>query len=206
VNGLDSLADAIGSAISAFPGSAALAILVLAIGFVFIWSGFAKLRDPWMAAMALVDFRLVRAPSRTLGAAVGAVELGLAAALVLAALWVPGLQSPASIAALALFAFFCLLIARAVRRGAAFACFCFGGSGDQLTRQTLLRTSTLATGAAAAAVGSAIDTTAVASGDRLAAAVVSAGVVGAVVLLRAARAVATVPPPLEDGLTMGDAA
>jgi len=206
MNGLDSLADGIGSALSAVPGSAALAVLILALGFVFLWSGSAKLRDPWLAAMALVDFRLVRVPIRMLGAAAGTVELALGGLLVLAALWAPSLQVPASVAALALLAVFCLLIARAVRHGAAFPCFCFGGSGDQLSRATLLRTATLATGAGVAVVSSAVDTAAVAYGDRMAAAAVAAGVIGAVVLLRAARAVATIPPPLEDGLTVGDAA
>lgn len=109
------------------------------LALVFAWSGIAKLRQPALAAMAMVDFGVIRRVRPRLGFALGAAELLLA--LSLAIRLFPRLSL--SIAALLLW-LFVLLIARSLWSGERFACFCFGDLDSQLSGLTLARTTILA--------------------------------------------------------------
>ncbi len=114
-----------------------IAVWVLAI--VFVWSGVAKLRRPALAAMAMMDFGVVRRIRPRLGSALGAAELLLALFLVAGVL--PALSLPLTAG---LLWFFFLLILKGLLSGGDFACFCFGDSASKLSRLTLVRTATLA--------------------------------------------------------------
>jgi hypothetical protein len=105
----------------------------------FAWSGVAKLRRPALAAMAVVDFGVVRRVYPRLGSALGATEVFLAVVLVLEVLpqlflWVTAL----------LLWCFVLLITRSLWSGKRFACFCFGDADSPLSAWTLGRTTGLA--------------------------------------------------------------
>lgn len=114
-----------------------VASAVLAI--TFLVAGALKLKEPKSAALALSDFGLVEMPSKTLGYLAGAVELAVAILLFLEPLRTVGAVSAAT-----LLWGFTILIARAVRAGKHFACFCFGDDSGSVSWQTVLRTSALA--------------------------------------------------------------
>ena len=114
-------------------------IVRFALAVTFAVGATAKLRQPKLAALALVDFGLTRSPDRRLGYLAGALELGVALLLVLAPTAKVG-----AIAIGALLWSFVFLLGRALRRGEEFACFCFGNADDGISRVTVLRTATLA--------------------------------------------------------------
>lgn len=119
------------------PTGYGIAVWVLAI--IFMWSGGAKLRQPTLAAMAMMDFGVLRRVRPRLGSALGAAELLLALLLVTGTLPVLFLPITAG-----LLWFFVLLIAKSLRSGKDFACFCFGETDSRLSGLTLVRTATLA--------------------------------------------------------------
>ncbi len=155
-------------------------ILLWLLVLVFAWSGSAKLRQPTMAALAMVDFGVVRHAHPVLGAMLGAAELSLALALLagLAPLLVY------TLAALLLWCFV-VLITRSLASGKDFACFCFGTSDDRLSYLTLLRTVALALGATLLLYGGAMASPPVIGLDHntLLQALIAAALLGSVVLL-----------------------
>ena len=119
------------------PAGYGIAVWILAI--VFVWSGVAKLRQPTLAAMAMMDFGVIRRVRPRLGSALGAAEVLVALSLVTGTL--PALFLPITAG---LLWFFVLLIAKGLLSGEDFACFCFGDADSRLSRLTLVRTATLA--------------------------------------------------------------
>jgi methylamine utilization protein MauE len=119
------------------PTGYGIAVWVLAI--IFVWSGVAKLRQPTLAAKAIMDFGVLRRVRPRLGSALGAAELLLALLLITGTL--PAVFLPVTAG---LLWFFVLLIARSLRTGKDFACFCFGDADSTLSRLTLVRTTALA--------------------------------------------------------------
>ena len=119
------------------PTGYGIAVWILAI--VFVWSGIAKLRQPTLAAVAMMDFGVLRRVRPRLGSALGAAELLLALLLISGTLPAPSLLVAASLLWL-----FVLLIAKSLLSGKDFACFCFGDAGSRLSRLTLVRTGALA--------------------------------------------------------------
>lgn len=117
------------------PPNYGISVWVLAV--VFAWSGAVKLRQPALAAMAMVDFGVLRRVRPRLGAALGAAETLLAVSLAL----LPTFTLPVAAGLLWLFV---ALIARSLLSGEEFACFCFGDADSELSRLTLLRTGALA--------------------------------------------------------------
>lgn len=124
-----------------------LARLVLAA--VFLYSGIVKLRSVRLAALALVDFGVVRRLRPRLGLALAVYEVLLGIALA-ASPFDGGSQSwtIAGIAALATLLVFAAGLARALRQGKEFPCFCFGSTGGSLSWRTFGRTAALAVAAA----------------------------------------------------------
>jgi len=147
VNGFESALSLAGDALRVLTEQPGYGISVWFLVWVFAWSGIAKLRRPALAAMAMVDFGVVRHVQPLLGGALGATELLLAFALALGMLSVLFLW----IAAILLW-LFVILIARSLYAGERFACFCFGNADSQLSRWTLARTSVLALFASALAL------------------------------------------------------
>jgi len=119
------------------PTGYGIAVWVLAI--IFVWSGVAKLRQPTLAAMAMMDFGVLRRVRPRLGSALGAAELLLALSLITGTL--PVLSLPVTAGLLWLFV---LLIAKSLWSGKDFACFCLGDADSRLSRLTLVRTTVLA--------------------------------------------------------------
>ena len=121
------------------------------LAIIFIISGFMKLRKPTLAAMAIVDFGVVKSVRPPLGAALGGVEASLAIGIIL-------VPKPFITVSAVLLWIFTLLIGRSLLSGKTFACFCFGDAESALSVWTLSRTGALAI-LATAAVPSAVWTT-----------------------------------------------
>ncbi len=127
------------------PTGYGLAVWILAI--VFVWSAVAKLRQPILAAVAMMNFGVLRRVRPRLGSTLGAAELLLAFLLITGTL--PALFLPVTAGLLWLFV---LLIAKSLLSGKDFACFCFGDADSRLSHLTLVRTGALALLASALAV------------------------------------------------------
>ena len=119
------------------PTGYGIAVWILAI--VFVWSGVAKLRQPILAAVAMMNFGVLRRVRPRLGSTLGAAELLLALLLITGTL--PALFLPVTAGLLWLFV---LLSARSLLAGEDFTCFCFGDVDSRLSRLTLVRTGALA--------------------------------------------------------------
>lgn len=120
-------------------------VLAILVGFVFVVSGTSKLRTPWMTALSMVDFGVLRSARRRAAFALGTGELVLGIAALLGV-------APALAAATVLLWFFAFLIALHVHRGQAFPCSCFGGR-EAISAATAARTAALALLASLALVG-----------------------------------------------------
>lgn len=154
----------------------ALQIGIWLLAGVFIWSGTVKVQQPALAALAMVDFGLARQARPGLGLALGVTELALALMLVV-------LPRPAAMVVSALLWFFALLIARSLRAGERFACFCFGDADAQLSGWTLARTTTLALLATAVVLGTPHLATRQEVGQTVLAAVSAGALLGVVTLV-----------------------
>lgn len=139
MNGFASALSLLMSGFRAVTTSPGYGIGIWFLAAVFFWSGIVKLRQPTLAAMAMVDFGVAQRVRKTWGFTQGLAETILALALALGIM--PRLS--VAIAALLLW-FFALLIGRSLGTGERFACFCFGDAESQLSRATLLRTAALA--------------------------------------------------------------
>jgi hypothetical protein len=139
VNGFESALSLFAKALHLITAPPGYGIAVWILAIVFVWSGVAKLRKPTLAAVAMMDFGLLRRVRPRLGSALGAAELLLALLLISGAL--PALFLPVAAGLLWLFV---LLIAKSLLSGKDFACFCFGDEDSRLSRLTLARTGALA--------------------------------------------------------------
>lgn len=70
-------------ALDVLTGATGYGIAIWFLAFIFTWSGIAKMRRPTLAAMAMVDFGVVRHLRPRLGFALGTIELLLALFLAL---------------------------------------------------------------------------------------------------------------------------
>ncbi len=139
MNGLESAFSLFAGGLHLITAPAGYGIAIWILVIVFMWSGVAKLRQPTLAAMAMVDFGVLRRVRPRLGGALGAAELLVALSLVTGTL--PALCMPLTAG---LLWFFVLLIAKGLLSGEDFACFCFGDADSRISRLTLFRTATLA--------------------------------------------------------------
>lgn len=145
MNGLDHTIEYLGRAFREFPQGSLRPVLITMLGLVFLWSGYAKVRSPWNAAFAAVDFGVARRPSLLLAWLVAGGEIVLATALVIAPAMSSGFAIATATAAGFTLLVFCILIARALRAGRSFDCACFGANnGEGLTSKTLIRSCALA--------------------------------------------------------------
>ena len=150
MNGFESALSLFAKALQLVTAPTGFGVGVWILAIIFVWSGLAKLRRPTLAAMAMMDFGILRGVRPRLGGALGAAELLLAVFLIIGVL--PGLFLPVTAG---LLWFFVLLIARSLRSGQDFACFCFGDADSRLSRLTLVRTAALAVLASVLAVAAA---------------------------------------------------
>jgi hypothetical protein len=139
VNGFESAISLFAKALNLITAPTGYGIAVWILAIVFAWSGVAKLRRPTLAAVAMMDFGVLRRVRPGLGSALGAAELLVALSLATGTLPVIFLPVTAG-----LLWFFVLLIAKSLLSGEDFACFCFGETDSRLSRLTLVRTATLA--------------------------------------------------------------
>ena len=129
------------------PVAVSLSQLVLAV--VFVVAAAAKLLDRAGTQRAVADFGAPAPLQAPLAFALPLVEFAIAGAL-----FVPGLARWAALAALALLLVFCAVIVRALARGSAPDCNCFGGlTQTEVGRGTLVRNLVLGALAAFAAFG-----------------------------------------------------
>lgn len=153
MGGLETLGEAARDVVAWLARPEPATVLTWLLAAVFAWSGAVKVARPTRAALALLDFGLVRRVRPRLGLAAGGFELGLAALLV------AGFASDALVpvgagAAAATLALFAALIARGLARGERFACFCFGDASEPLSWRTLARAVALGVAACFVAVAS----------------------------------------------------
>ena len=135
MNGLSSVVNDVAALLDGVPRSSLTPVVLWLLGITFIWSGVAKLRSPFPAAMAMVSFRIVKRPS-------AGMAVGLSVAEVVVGVWfLTGFlyAIPAAAASL-LLTIFAILIGRALIAGEHFECSCFGGgSGKEISAKTLVR-------------------------------------------------------------------
>jgi len=118
-------------------------VLRIALGGIFIYAAWAKLRDPWeLYALAINSYEVlplwaVEVVARTLPWLELLVGIGLAAGI--------GLRIWSSITSLLLLVFFSLMV-RAYAKGMQISCGCFGGTGDIISPWTLLRDGSMLAG------------------------------------------------------------
>ena len=139
MNGFESALSLLAKALHLTTAPTGFGIAVWMLAIVFVWSGVAKLRQPTLAAVAMMEFGVLRRVRPRLGSALGAAELLLALLLIAGTL--PALFLPVTAVLLWLFV---LLIAKSLLSGRDFACFCFGETDSRLSRLTLVRTGALA--------------------------------------------------------------
>jgi hypothetical protein len=113
---------------------------VFGLVVVFLWSGLGKILRPEGTAQALVFFGLTAVPHVALVRLLAALELAVAAGLVVsvAATTATLLLVFLGVAAV-LFFIFSFLIGRSLRRGERFSCHCFGAGAEPLSAITLGR-------------------------------------------------------------------
>ena len=111
-------------------------VLRIALGGIFIYAAWAKLRDPWeLYALAINSYdvlplRAVELVARTLPWLELLVGVGLIAGI--------GLRIWSTFTSGLLVVFFALMV-RAFVKGMQISCGCFGGTGDIISKWTLLR-------------------------------------------------------------------
>ncbi len=147
MNGFESALSLFAKALHLITAPTGYGIAVWILAIVFVWSGVAKLRQPILAAVAMMNFGVLRRVRPRLGSTLGATEVALALLLITGTL--PALVLPVTAGLLWLFV---LLIAKSLLSGKDFACFCFGDADSRLSRLTLVRTGALALLASALAV------------------------------------------------------
>lgn len=131
-------ASSVGGALDATSSSGlSLAIRIVVAG-VLVVAGVAKLRQPQVAADAMVHFGVPFAGRRWPARSLGVLELGIGVGLLTA--W---RSSYPGIGAALLFLTFAFLIASALRRGETFACGCLSPREDDIGVHTLARTIVL---------------------------------------------------------------
>jgi hypothetical protein len=181
-------------------GDPAVRLVGLAlVGFVFIWSGAVKLRKPWLTAMAMVDFGLIRQPRVGLATVAAAGELALGLAL-MASSWAPfpAVVVMAALASAVLWAFAAMILI-ALHSGRSFACFCFGDPDDHLSRGTLYRTAGLAIVASLVTTTAAVGPSTPGLEEWVLALISAAAVLGTLVLAENSRRVWRLPSPWSSG-------
>jgi uncharacterized membrane protein YphA (DoxX/SURF4 family) len=116
-----------------------LLVLRVALGAIFVYAAWTKLRDPWqLFAMSIDSYRIL--PLRAVEMAAHVipwVELAVGL-LLIAGLW---LRVSGSIVSLLLLTFFALML-RAYAKGMEINCGCFG-PGEMISWKTLLRDGTM---------------------------------------------------------------
>lgn len=151
-----------------------------ALAFTFLVAGVMKVKEPKSAALALTDFGLIERPTKPLGYLAGAIELALAALLLIEPLRIAG-----AVAAAVLLWSFAALVVRAVRAGKRFPCFCFGDESGTVSWWTAARTVALAILAIALAAALLLDSPSDVSPQRQLEALISGVALVATALLTA---------------------
>jgi len=118
-------------------------VLRILLGGIFIYAAWAKLKDPWeLYALAISSYEVlplwaVELVARTLPWFELVVGVGL-----IAGVWLPVFSSIVS----ALLVVFFTLMVRAFVQGKEISCGCFGGTGDIISKWTLLRDGSMLAG------------------------------------------------------------
>ena len=117
-----------------------LLISRLALGAIFIYAGYAKLREPWeLFAMNIDSYKILPlGMAETAAHTIPWLEIALGVWL-LSGIW---LRISGTVASLVLLTFI-VLMARAYAKGMQIDCGCFG-SGDPISWKTLLRDGSMA--------------------------------------------------------------
>ena len=114
--------------------------LRLALGAVFAYAGWLKLRDPWqLFAGGIADYKVVPDWAlEPLARGLPWVEVAIGALLIVGR-W---LRTAATACSLLLLVFFALMV-RAFSKGMDISCGCFGSARDPISWRTLLRDGSL---------------------------------------------------------------
>lgn len=112
---------------------------MLLVAGAFVLGGWAKTRRPLLAALAVVEFGVLKRASPAAGLMVGLAEIALGIALVL-----PDSRFVAQSAAVVLLWTFAALLVRQLILHRDAPCFCFGQADEPLTWWTVARTGGLA--------------------------------------------------------------
>lgn len=114
-------------------------IALWTLAAVFVLAGYAKIRRPQFAAVALADFGVIRSPRPWHGLALGYAEIALAVTIATS----PRPAMALAAAGMVLWVFAAAL-ARRLQTGNTAPCFCFGDAEEPISRKSVIRTGTLA--------------------------------------------------------------
>ncbi|HEX2296416.1 MAG TPA: MauE/DoxX family redox-associated membrane protein [Actinomycetota bacterium] len=128
-----------GDLVDALVGAEGQAVTRWFLVAMFGVAGVTKLRRPMLAAMAMVDFGVVRRPRRELGLALGAAEV-----LVALAVAIPVTSGAGRWVAAGLLWAFVAVTVRALATKRDVACFCLGDPDARITHWSGVRTGGLA--------------------------------------------------------------
>lgn len=158
MNGIDHILHYLDSGVRQFPEGAVRPVLVVMLGFTFLWSGIAKMRSPWGTAFALVDFRVLKRPSILFAWGLAIGEIVLAFLLVIAPAVSTGFAVAVTGVTACVFIAFSAFIAQALRSHRRFECACFGSGGQELSGKTLVRSAALGAIAIVAGIAGSLGT------------------------------------------------
>ena len=122
----------------------------LALAGLLATGGLYKLRHPLIAAIAMVNFRIIRQPRKSAAYPVGTVEILTAGMLLVP--WPSVVLAGCSLAGCLCFGF-AFLIGRAIRVRDRFPCHCLSGADDEVSVVTLLRAAAMVAAAVVGAAG-----------------------------------------------------
>lgn len=134
MGGLEALFAAVRDTIAFIGEEPMFSVVLWLVGAIFIWSGISKARHPSRAAMAMVQFGVLRTPRASAGRTLGYFEMTLGFWLL------SGIAVRLSlIVAAILFVAFTVLVLKSLRKGETFTCFCFGSEDDDISKFTVMR-------------------------------------------------------------------
>jgi uncharacterized membrane protein YphA (DoxX/SURF4 family) len=116
--------------------SAALWVLRIALGGLFIYAGIGKLADPTQFAIDITNYRIVPSLAPWAAVLLPYVEIGCGiAAIVLPRHW----RRAGALAIAGMMALFTVAVSAALARGINIDCGCFGGAAGPITAITVVR-------------------------------------------------------------------
>jgi hypothetical protein len=195
MSGFEALGDAAAGVVRWLTADSASLLVAWTLALTLAWSGVAKVRRPLLAALAMVNFRVISRPRSGPGRALGVAELtitGMLAGVSISSV----LGTLGAVLAVITFAAFSFVLARSLLAGETFECNCFGDSHATISTGTLFRAGAFAVLAGLLAGRLVTDPPTASTAQSAATATTAAAIVGSAALLTSARQLLSSYKPL----------